>query len=187
MTLTIPAAALRELSRLLPEQEEPVELMANATRGEIRLRLKNAEMVSKLLQGTYPNYTNLIPKSYTSRVTMNVADFLRAIRSAAVFARDGSGIVRLVVEPGEDLAPGRLTVSARAEEVGENTVELDVLVEGEGAKIAFNGKYLSDVLSVLDTEQLWLETTSPSSPGLLRPTGSEDNYTHVVMPMFVQW
>ncbi len=187
MTLTIPAAALRELSRLLPEQEEPVELMANATRGEIRLRLKNAEMVSKLLQGTYPNYTNLIPKSYVSKVTMNVADFLRAIRSAAVFARDGSGIVRLVVEPGEDLAPGRLTVSARAEEVGENTVELDVLVEGEGAKIAFNSKYLSDVLSVLDTEQLYLETTSPSSPGLLRPSGSADDYTHVVMPMFVQW
>jgi DNA polymerase-3 subunit beta len=186
MTLTIPATALRELSRLLVDQEEPVGLTANATRGEICVRLKSAEMVSKLLQGTYPNYANLIPKTSTSKVTMNVADFLRAIRSAAVFARDGSGIVRLEVEPGAELTPGRLTVSARAEEVGENTTELDVLVEGEGAKIAFNSKYLSDVLSVLDTEQLSLETASPSSPGLLRPAG-QGEYTHVIMPMFVQW
>ena len=63
---------------------------------------------------------------------------------------------------------------------------MDAVVEGEEAKIAFNSRYLQDVLQVLDCAQVALETTSPSHPGLLRPIGS-DNYVHVVMPMFVQW
>ncbi len=77
-------------------------------------------------------------------------------------------------------------VFARAEEIGDNQGEIDALVEGEEAKIAFNGRYLQDVLQVLGSGQVALETTSPSSPGVLRPLGS-DGYVHVVMPMFVQW
>jgi DNA polymerase-3 subunit beta len=77
-------------------------------------------------------------------------------------------------------------VSARSEEIGDDVGEIDAVVEGEEAKIAFNGKYLTDVLGVLHETQVALETTSPSSPGVIRPVGSE-NYLHVVMPMFVQW
>jgi len=79
-----------------------------------------------------------------------------------------------------------VSVSARSEEIGDDVGELDAIVDGEEAKIAFNGKYLIDVLSVLSEEQVALETTSPSSPGVLKPVGDE-NYVHVVMPMFVQW
>ena len=79
-----------------------------------------------------------------------------------------------------------MTISARAEEIGDNIGEIDATVEGEEAKIAFNGKYLQDVLAVLDDGQVALETTSPSQPGVIRPVGNE-NYIHVVMPMFVQW
>jgi DNA polymerase-3 subunit beta len=119
-------------------------------------------------------------------VIVNIAEFLRATKTASIFARDGSGIVRLVITPGGELAPGKLTVSARSEEIGDDVGEIDATVEGDEAKIAFNGKYLTDVLSVLHEAQVALETTNPSSPGLIRPVGS-DNYTHVVMPMFVQW
>ena len=79
-----------------------------------------------------------------------------------------------------------MTVSARAEEIGDNEGDMDAVVEGEEAKIAFNAKYLTDVLSVLDEERVALEVTNPSSPGVIRPIGS-DSYIHVVMPMFVQW
>jgi DNA polymerase-3 subunit beta len=148
--------------------------------------LKTTELVSQLVQGTFPNYAQLIPKSYNTRVIVNVAEFLRATRTASIFARDGSGIVRLVVTPGSEASPGKLAVSARSEEIGDDVGEIDATVEGADAKIAFNGKYLTDVLSVLHESQVALETTSPSSPGLLKPVGT-DNYTHVVMPMFVQW
>jgi DNA polymerase III subunit beta len=182
----IPARTLAELSRLIGDQDEAITVTLNPNKSQILFRLKSTELVSQLVQGTFPNYSQLIPKSYNTRVMINVADFLRATKTAAIFARDGSGIVRLVVTPGTEKNPGKLAVSARSEEIGDNVGEIDATVEGAEAKIAFNGKYLIDVLSVLHEPQVALEITNPSSPGLLRPVGT-DKYTHVVMPMFVQW
>jgi DNA polymerase-3 subunit beta len=182
----IPARALNEVNRLLSEEEEPVQMTLNANKTQVLFRLKNVELVSQLIQGTFPNYSQLIPASHTSKAVVSVADFLRETRIASIFARDGSGIVRLQFAAGDELTPGKMSISARAEEIGDNLGEIDAVVEGEEAKIAFNGKYLQDVLQVLENGQVALETTSPSSPGMLRPVGVE-NYVHVVMPMFVQW
>ena len=184
--VVVPARALAELNRLLGEEEEPVTMQTNAAKTQILFRLKNVEMVAQLIQGTFPNFSQLIPPSYTGRATVDVGDFLRETRIASVFARDGSGIVRLVVTTGEDMTPGKVVVSARAEEVGDNEGELDAAVEGEGVKIAFNGKYLQEVLQALDGGQLAMETSGPSSQGVFKPVGSE-SYIHVIMPMFVQW
>ncbi len=182
----IPARTLAELNRLMADQEEAIEITVNPNKSQALFRLKNIELVSQLVQGAFPRYSQLIPQSYTTRAVVDVAQFLRASRTASIFARDGSGIVRLVVAPGGELKPGKLTVSARSEEIGDDVGEIDAAVEGEEAKIAFNGKYLIDALSVLREEQVALETTNPSSPGVIRPVGV-DNYIHVVMPMFVQW
>ncbi len=182
----IPARTLGELNRLMAEQEEAVEITVNPDKGQALFRLKNVELVSQLIQGTFPNYAQLIPKSYNTKAVIAVSDFLRATKTASIFARDGSGIVRLVVAPGGEMTPGKVTVSARSEEIGDDVGEIDATVEGEEAKIAFNGKYLTDVLSVLREAQVALETTNPSSPGVVRPVRT-DNYIHVVMPMFVQW
>ncbi len=182
----IPARAMRELMRLLTEEEAPLELAFNAARSQVLFRMKSVEMVATLIQGTFPNYSQLIPGSYASRALIDMRQFLQETRIAAIFARDGSGIVRIQLQPGEDVAPGKLIISARAEEIGEHRGEMDVKIEGEASKIAFNSKYLQDVLQVLDCSQVALETSTPSSPGVLRPVGVE-NYVHVVMPMFVQW
>ncbi len=182
----IPARTLNELSRLLADQQEAVEITVNQHKSQAIFRLKNTEMVSQLIQGAFPNYGQLIPQSYTSRAVIDVAQFSRAVKMASIFARDGSGIVRLAIAPGPDAAAGKLTISARAEEIGDNIGEVDALVDGEAAKIAFNSKYLADVLGVIRQSQVALEVTTPSSPGVIRPIGV-DNYTHVIMPMFVQW
>ena len=185
-TIIIPAKALNELSRFLAEQEEPVEITVNQQKTQALFRLKNIEMVSQLIQGTFPNYSQLIPGSYNSRAVIDVADFLRAVRMSSIFARDGSGIVRLVATPGAEGTAGKLSVSARAEEIGENVGEIDALIDGEKAQIAFNVKYLSEALGAIHQKQVALETTTSSSPGVIRPVGVA-NYVHVVMPMFVQW
>jgi DNA polymerase-3 subunit beta len=189
----IPARTLSELNRLMADQKEPILITLNPNKSQVLFQLKPAteeiksiELVSQLVQGSFPNYSQLIPQSYNTRVIVSVDEFLRATRTASIFARDGSGIVRLVITPGSEAGPGKISVSARSEEIGEDTGEIDATVEGDEAKIAFNGKYLNDVLSVLHESQVALETTNPSSPGLIRPVGN-DNYTHVVMPMFVQW
>lgn len=182
----IPARALREVERLLAEDDEPVEMAINAGRTQVLFRMKTVEVVATLIQGTFPNYSQLIPQSYATRAEIDMKQFLQETRIAAIFARDGAGIVRLQMEPGEKNGVGKLTISARAEEIGEHRGDLDVKLEGEASKIAFNSRYLQDVLSVLETQEVMLETTNPSSPGVIRPVGDE-RYVHVVMPMFVQW
>jgi DNA polymerase-3 subunit beta len=183
----IPGRTLAELSRLIGEDDEVVDITVNPNKSQILFHMKSTELVSQLVQGAFPQYSQLIPQSSNTKVVVDVAEFLRATRTASIFARDGSGIVRLVATPGEgELTAGKITVSARSEELGDDVGEIDATVEGEEAKIAFNGKYLTDVLSVLREQKVTLETTNPSSPGVIRPVGV-DNYTHVVMPMFVQW
>ena len=141
-----------------------------------------------MLQGAFPNYEQLIPQSYQTRAVFDLPNLLRAARTASIFARDGSNIIRLEMMPGENGdAPGKVMISARSEEVGDNQDEVDAeTLEGEEGKIAFNSRYLLDVLSVLEKGQVALETSSSSSPGVFKPTDS-DEYLHVIMPMFVQW
>ena len=182
----IPARTMAELNRLISDGEETVEITLNPNKSQILFRLKDLELVSQLIQGTFPQHSQLIPQSYKTRAVVDVAEFLRATRTASIFARDGSGIVRIVIGPSADTSPGKVTISARSEELGDNTGDIDATVEGTEAKIAFNGKYLTDVLGVVKEPRVALETTGPSSPGVIRPVGS-DNYVHVVMPMFVQW
>ncbi len=182
----IPAKTLAELNRLMVDQEEPVTVTVNPNKSQVLFKLKNVELVSQLIQGTFPQYEQLIPQTSSTKAIVDVAEFLRATKTAAIFARDGTGIVRLEIAPGGELTPGKMMVSARSEEIGDDKGEVDAIVQGGDAKIAFNGKYLTDVLGVLKEAQVSLETTSPSSPGVLKPVGS-DNYVHVVMPMFVQW
>ncbi|MDP7310510.1 MAG: DNA polymerase III subunit beta, partial [Dehalococcoidales bacterium] len=177
----IPARTLAELNRLMADQEEAIEIIVNPNKSQALFRLKNIELVSQLVQGTFPQYSQLIPQSHSTRVVVDVAQFLRAAKTASIFASDGGGIVRLVIAPGGELTPGKITISARSEEIGDDVGEIDAIVEGEEAKIAFNGKYLIDALSVLRETQVALEITNPSSPGVLRPVGV-DNYIHVVMP-----
>ena len=185
LDLIVPARALREVSRLIGESATPVELRVNEKGTQVQFSMTDVELVAQLIQGTFPNYNQLIPSEFNTETEVDVDDFMRGARIAAIFARDGSGIVRLQVHPSDDGSTGKLVISARADEVGDNQGELDVKVNGDAAKIAFNSRYLGDVLNVLEGE-VRLETTSPSSQGVFRPVG-DDDYVHVVMPMFVQW
>ena len=183
----VPARALNELGRLLAEASvTAVTMTFNPAHTQVQFDLGHAKLIAQLIQGTFPNYEQLIPASTATRTEVGVSEFIRETRIASIFARDGSGIVRLIATPGRGGDPGRLLVIARADEVGDNEGEIDAIVEGEEAKIAFNGRYLTEVLNVVGADRVAIETTSPSSPGVLRPIG-DDRFVHVVMPMFVQW
>ncbi len=187
--IIVPAKSLQEVSRLSSGKDQPVKIKVNEGKTQVLFQFENAAVVSQLIQGTFPNYSQLVPKEHASKTTVDVGEFARATRAASIFARDGSGIVRLQTsESGEDNVGG-LSISARSEEVGDNQGEISATVEGDAAKIAFNSKYLTEVLGVLGHGMVALETSSPSSPGVLRPVSPSEGvtYVHVVMPMFVQW
>jgi DNA polymerase-3 subunit beta len=186
VNIIIPARTLNELSRLLGDQEEPVEVMMTPARGQVLFRVRGVELVSQLLQGAFPNYEQLVPQTHQTRVVLDLQQLLRAARTAAIFARDGSNIIRVQILP-QGEGGGKVIISAKSEEVGDNQDELDTeSVEGAESKIAFNSRYLLDVLSVLERGKVALETATSSSPGVFKPVDSDD-YLHVVMPMFVQW
>ena len=186
VSFIIPARALQEISRLIGGQQEPVEFTVTPSKSAALFRFSDTEVVTQLLQGTFPNYSQLIPDSFDNRAVIKQAEFSRATKSASIFARDGSGIVRVMVTGSSDETGGKVSISSKAEEIGGHEGDVDAQVEGEESKIAFNSRYLSDVLEVISEEEVALETTTPSSPGVIRPVGN-DNYVHVVMPMFVTW
>ena len=185
----VPARALQEVDRLIGGQSDPVEFTVTPEKSQALFRLDNVEIVSQLVQGTFPDFRQLIPEKYGTRVVVNQSTFQGAARTASHFARDGSGIIRLNMTVGDEDQSGKISVSARAEEMGDYAGDVDAQVEGESSKIAFNSKYLSEVLDVLGDGEVALETTEPSSPGVIRPASDSEGsrYTHVVMPMFVQW
>jgi len=182
----VPAKTLAEVERLLGDGSSSVELSIDANGRSAKFRLDTSEIVTALVQGTFPDYEKLIPTSYGTKATVDLSSMVQATRAASIFARDGSGIIRIIVSPGEDDGVGAVKVISRAEEVGSNENELDAKVEGEETKVAFNSKFLMDVLNVMNGDDVDLETTTPSSPGVFR-SGKHEGYTHVVMPMFVQW
>ena len=183
----VPARTMLEVQRLVSDQSAPIRITLSPEGGQVMFKFENVELVSQLLQGTFPNYDQLIPERYETRAVMELDDLKRATQSAAVFARDGSNIVRLEMQPAESSEGGLLKVSARSEEVGDNLDELDIeQMEGQDAKIAFNVRYLQEIVNVLGRGKVAIEVTNSSSPGVFRSADS-DSYVHVVMPMYVQW
>jgi DNA polymerase-3 subunit beta len=180
----IPARALAELARISTD-EETITLLITPARNQVLFHTPNVDLVSQLIDGNFPDYQQIIPKSYATRTVLNTSSFLRACRTANIFARDAANIARFQIVPGGELAPGHLTVGATSAELGDNVGEMDASIEGDEIEIAFNVKYLIDVLSVIDTADVALETTTPSSPGVIKPVGGED-FVHVIMPMHVR-
>ena len=178
----IPARALTELSRVISDGEETVSMILPPNRGQVIFRAENIEVVSQLIEGTFPDYKGIIPTSHTTRSVLPTDAFLKACKAADIFAREAAHSARLRITPGEELKPGTVEVSATAAETGSNETLVDGNIEGEPIEIAFNVRFLVDVLSVLDAPNVALETTGTSSPGLICPIGSED-FLHVIMPM----
>ena len=181
-SIIIPSRALTELGRISGEQKEPIVITVTPTRNQVLFQLTDIVLVSQLIDGNFPDYRQIIPGDHTTHTVVDNAAFLKACKTALIFARDAAHITRLHVKPGSELGPGRVIVSATSAETGDDVSELDASIEGEEIEVAFNVKYLIDVLSVTGTPQVVLDTTTSSSPGVIRPVGDVD-FTHVIMPM----
>ncbi|MBU0704712.1 MAG: DNA polymerase III subunit beta [Chloroflexi bacterium] len=181
-SIIIPARALAELGRISGEQKEPIIITVTPTRNQVIFQLTDVVLVSQLIDGNFPDYHQIIPRDRTTHTVVDTATFLKACKTALIFARDVAHIGRLHVRPGSELTPGHMIVSATSAETGDDVSELDASIEGDEVEIAFNIKYLIELLSVADSPQVALDTTTSSSPGVIRPVGEVD-FTHVIMPM----
>lgn len=184
VTAIIPGRALTELGRIFGDQDDTVAMTLLPGRSQVIFQLNDVELVSQLIEGTYPDYQQLIPGSYVTRSVLSTVEFRNACRAASIFAREAAYTARLKIVPGGDSDPGTIQVSAQSPETGSNETVVDATVEGDPVEIAFNVRYLVDVLTVIDTPHVALETSGPSSPGLIRPIGRDD-FMSVIMPMHI--
>jgi len=182
----IPARALNELARIMGDGEKTLSMVLPPDRGQVVFRLDDVELVSQLIEGTFPDYEQIIPRRFDTRLVLSTSAFLKACKQAEIFAREGSNIARLNIVPGGEMQPGYAEVSSQAEETGRIQNRIDANVEGNPLLIAFNVRYLREVLDVIKSSNVALETTTATNPGVIRPVGESEaqgEFLHVIMPM----
>ena len=179
----VPAQALKELARVATDGEEPIYMVLPKGRGQVVFRVKDVEVVSQLIDGTFPDYQQIIPRSYKSRTLVSTASLLKACKQAEIFAREGSNVARFNIKSAQgEMQPSEVEISATSEETGKNETIVEATVDGGGLLIAFNVKFLREALEVIRTPNVALETSAPNAPGVVKPVG-DDQFLHVIMPM----
>jgi len=183
VNIIVPARALNELARIASDGEETISMVVPKGRGQVVFRVKDVELVSQLIDGTFPDYQQIIPRSYKSRTLVSTASLLKACKQAEIFAREGSNVARLDIKAAQgEMEPSEVEISATSEETGKNETIVEATVDGSGVLIAFNVKYLREALEVIRTPNVALETSAANAPGVVKPVG-EDDFIHVIMPM----
>lgn len=178
----IPSRALAELARVASDGETSVTMVLPSGRGQVIFHMKDVELVSQLIEGSYPDLEQVIPRSHQTRTVISTPAILKACKQAEIFAREGSHIACIQITPGADNQPGTVEISGQSEETGFNQTVIDANIEGKQLLIAFNVRFLCEVLDVVKTANVILETNIETTPGVFRPAG-EDNFLHVIMPM----
>jgi len=172
----VPARALQELNRMLDPAADETPVRVATGEQQIRFEIGPYILISRLIEGQFPNYERVIPSEVERKIVVNREDLFGAIKRAAIVARAEAS--KLVFRTQE----GTLTVTAESGEVGRAHEELAAQVEGEEIEIAFNAEYLGDVLGVIGSDSVQWSLTGPLSSGVIR--GAEDpDYLYVVMPM----
>jgi DNA polymerase-3 subunit beta len=178
----IPARALSELARISSDGDQTITMVIPPNRAQVIFRMKDAELASQLIEGAYPDLEQVIPRAYQTRSVLTTSAFLKACKQAEIFAREGSHIARVKVLPGGSMKPGTVEIFGQSEETGSNVTVIDASIEGDELEIAFNVRFMREVLDVIETPNVALETNTNTSPGVIRPVG-EENFLHVIMPM----
>lgn len=172
----IPTQTLQEVLRTIVDDSETIDVLFDES--QVRFRINEAEVISRLVDGNFPDYRQLIPAKSDINVTMNKQDFVRVTKVAGLFARESGGSVTVTVDSDKKT----VSLHSIASELGENTSELDADVQGDG-QVTLNSRYLAEALSVVDAETIAFSFSGKLSPCILKSTEKDTNYYHVIMPL----
>lgn len=177
----VPARALTELARIAADGDQVVTMAMPPGRGQVIFRLKDAELISQLIDGNFPDFRAIIPRSFKGTTILTTNAFLKACRQAEIIARESNNVIRLNIQPGAD-QPGKVEITAQSEETGSSENFVEATVEGSSLIIAFNVRFLREVLEVVKTPNVVLMTNANNTPAMIQPVG-DDTFQHVIMPM----
>lgn len=172
----IPTQTLQEVLRTITDDNDTIDILFDDS--QVRFRINDAEVISRLVDGNFPDYRQLIPAESDITATMVKPDFNRVVKVAGLFARESGGSVTVTV----DGDAKTVSLHSIASELGENTSELDAEVTGSG-QVTLNSRYLSEALGVLDADEISFSFSGKLSPCILKSTKKDTNYYHVIMPL----
>jgi DNA polymerase-3 subunit beta len=180
--VTVPARSLRELERILSGRgsQEPLSLFCE--RGQVVVLSADQVLTSRSLDGTYPNYRQLIPPAFQRRLVLDRRAFIAALERVAVLADQHNNVVKISADP----AAGTATIRADAQDVGSGSESLAATIEGEAIEIAFNVRYLLDGLKAMGSDQVVLQCNAATTPAVLAPVGADEAFTYLVMPVQIR-
>jgi DNA polymerase-3 subunit beta len=162
--------------RLITDGVDEIEVLFDET--QVRFRLNEAELVSRLIDGNFPDYRQLIPKETTTNAVVKKEDFVRITKIAGLFARESGGSITITL----DSDTGSISIHSIASELGENTSEAAAKVDASGV-ITLNSRYVSDALSVLDSDEITFGFNGKLSASVFKANDKDVNYYHIVMPL----
>ncbi len=182
----IPARALVELSRIISSGKDDSLIMTfPPDRGQVIFHMDDLELASQLIEGSFPDFRAIVPQDFKTHTLLSTAGLLKACKQAEIIAREGTNVARLNIIPETDEAsPGTLEISAESEQTGTSEVLVDASVDGIPLLVAFNVRFLREVLEVIKSDNVWLETNAANTPGLIHPQGDE-HFKHIIMPMHI--
>jgi DNA polymerase-3 subunit beta len=173
--LLVPAVAMHDLLRLLGDGDEDVKVTHDDQ--QVLFKVGDIELVTRLVDGKYPDYTKLIPAGFTTQATLKKADLVNVTKVSSLFARESGGSVTIEV----DDKAGRLSIRSVASQLGENTATAEAKAKGSGS-ITLNSRYLLDALGVLSGDEVLFGFNGKLEPTLLRDPANPD-YQHIIMPL----
>jgi DNA polymerase-3 subunit beta len=179
--VTVPARSLRELERLLSARHSSEPLSLFSDRGQVVVHWADQLLTSRTLDGTYPNYRQLIPASFTRRIVVERRPLLAALERVAVLADQQNNVVKISVEA----ELGKLLIQADGGDVGSGSEAVAAEISGDDLQIAFNVRYLLDGLKAMTGDQLAMSCNAPTTPVVLTPI-DESRFTYLVMPVQVR-
>jgi DNA polymerase-3 subunit beta len=189
----VPGRSMAELSRILgtlasnsmdmDDEQEQVEIIFQDN--QVMFSFKNIQLVSRLIEGTYPAYQQIIPNEHTTQAIIDRAECIKAVKTASLFSR--LGVFDVVLEFQE----GKLKISANNAQLGHSTTELDVALSGGSNSIVLNHKFLTEGLNQIDGTAVVFEMINEASPCIIRPAETLDgaeaiakkDYLYIVMPI----
>jgi DNA polymerase-3 subunit beta len=180
--VTVPARSLRELERLLVGRPAADPLSLFCDRGQVVLLWADQVLTTRSLEGTYPNYHQLIPASFSRSISLDRRAFTASLERVAVLADQHNNVVKIAL----DGARGQVTISVDAQDVGSGSEQLAAEVEGEPIDIAFNVRYLLDGLKAISSDRVRMRCNAPTTPAVLSPVGEDGDYTYLVMPVQIR-
>lgn len=181
MEVTVPAKALRELERMLMQAQGVDAIALRHDPGQVSFELNYQRITSRLLEGQYPNYRQLIPTQFSRQITVERRLLIVALERIAVLADQKNNIVKLTF----DGAKSTLTLSVEAQDVGSGRETIPAQISGDDLDIAFNVRYLLDGLKALDTSEIQMQCNTSTSPAILTPVGGI-KMTYLVMPVQIR-